>query len=188
MLSEVYRATPTATFTSEGGMGQGDNLAKSTGTVTVAGPAELPHDDFVADITYGSEKPRRYTIQDRRVVEVGRVARGVRRREQRAADPGRGDGGAHRDPVARRAGQRDLRADRPGLPGIVPGNLTGDMLKLLLVEYAGDAVDRSLVTYTLTIDERNRPVSFVLDVGRPLGDAGLFTTTFRSTYTDFRSR
>lgn len=188
VLSEVYRVTPTATFTSEGGMGQGDNLAKAKGTVTVAGPAELPHDDFVADIAYGSEKPRRYTIRDRMVVESG-------------ASLGEFGDGSNEPPilVAATAGLTVIRSlvvqgnvtfERTGrvYRGIVPGNLTGDMLKLLLVEYAGDAVDRSLVTYTLTIDERNRPVSFVLDIGRPLGDAGLFTTTFRSTYTDFRSR
>ncbi len=187
-LSEVYRRTPTASFTSEGGMGQGDNLARSRGAVTVAGDPGLPHDDFVADITYGSEETRRYTITDRRVVETGESL-------------GEFGDGSNEPPILLMASagltmirslvvQGNVTFEREGrvYRGIVPGNLTGDALKLLLVEYAGDAVDRSLVTYTLTIDEHDRPVSFVLDVGRPLGDAGLFTTTFRSTYTDFRSR
>ncbi|WP_169807715.1 serine/threonine-protein kinase [Herbidospora mongoliensis] len=188
VLSEVYRKTPTATFTSEGGMGEGDNYTKSTGTVTVAGPSGLPHDDFVADITYGSEKKKRYTITDYVVVESGDSL-------------GEFGDGTNEPPilVMATAGLTVIRSlvvqgnvtfEREGrvYRGIVPANLTGDALKLLLVEYTGDAVDRSLVTYTLTIDELNRPVSFVLDLGRPLGGAGLFTTTFRATYTNFRSR
>ncbi|GAB1822797.1 serine/threonine-protein kinase [Herbidospora sp. RD11066] len=187
MLSEVYRKTPTATFAGEGGMGEGDTFTTSAGTVTVTGASELPHDDFVADITYGSEKTKRYTIRDRTVMESG-------------ASLGEFGDGANEPPilVMATAGltvirslvvQANVTFERDGrvYRGIVPANLTGDTLKLLLLEYAGDALDRSIVTYTLTIDEENRPVSFKLDFGRPLGDAGLYTTTFRSTYTDFRS-